>query len=146
MGKINWKRVFLGGLLAGVVLNVLGYATWAIYLGKLYRPALEALGNPIRESVGLYVFVVVMSFVVGILAIWLYAAIRPRYGAGPKTAVIAGIAFWILSGLLASISFGSLGLFPVSLLIIDSLTYLVTVVVATWLGAWIYQEQSQQGG
>src|SRR5207249_3963498 len=34
------------------------------------------------------------GFLVGIFAVWLYAAIRPRYGAGPKTALCAGAAVW----------------------------------------------------
>jgi hypothetical protein len=28
---------------------------------------------------------IVMDFVVGILTVWLYAAIRPRYGPGPSS-------------------------------------------------------------
>jgi hypothetical protein len=142
MGKINWTRVFLGGLLAGVVLNVLGFAAWAIYLGNAWRPEMEALGHPVHESAGLIVFSIVFYFVVGILAIWLYAAIRPRCGAGPKTAVLAGFAFWILGGLLPAISLGPLGLFSASVIALDSLTYLVIVVVGTLLGAWIYKEEA----
>ena len=52
MGKTNWNRVFLGGLLAGVVMIVLGFATYAIYLDKLWTPAMEALGLPTQMSVG----------------------------------------------------------------------------------------------
>jgi len=134
MGKINWTRVFLGGLLAGVVLNVLGYAAWAIYMRNAWGLELE--------SAGLLISSIVFYFVVGILAIWLYAAIRPRCGAGPKTAVLAGFAFWVLSGLLPAILLAPLGLFSASLLALDSLTYLVMVVVGTVLGAWVYKEES----
>ena len=140
MGKINWGRVFLGGLLAGVVFIVLGFAAYAMYLEELYVPAMEELGHPIQESVGFYVFSIVLSFVVGIFAVWLYAAIRPRYGAGAKTAVIAGLAFWILGGLFPAISFGFMGLFPANVLFVDGLTGLVICVVATFLGAWVYKE------
>jgi hypothetical protein len=141
MGKTNWKGVFLGGLLAGVVIIVLGFATYAIYLEELWTPAMEALGLPTQMSGGLYVFAVVISLIVGILAIWLYSAIRPRYGAGVKTALIAGIAFWVLSGLLTYISYGVMGMFPTNLLVIDGLTGLVILVVATLVGAWVYKEQ-----
>ena len=144
MGKINWSRVLLGGLLAGVVFIILGFASFALYLKKLYDPALEALGHPFAALTGVdYVVAIVFSFVVGILAVWLYAAIRPRYGAGPKTAVCAGLAFWALISLLPSISLSSMRLFPANVLLVDSLTTLVTCVVATLLGAWIYKEQSQ---
>jgi magnesium-transporting ATPase (P-type) len=143
MGKTNWNRVFLGGLLAGVVLIVLGFAAWAIYLQGLWSPEMEALGHPVDISGGGYVFSIIFSLVIGILAVWLYSAIRPRYGAGPKTAIIAGIAFWVLSSLIAAISLGSMGLFAARLLVIDSLTGLVLYVVATLLGAWVYKEESQ---
>ena len=141
MGKTNWNRVFLGGLLAGIVIIVLGFVTYAIYLEKLWTPAMEALGLSTQMSVGLYIYAVVMSLIVGILAIWLYSAIRPRYGAGVKTALIAGIAFWVLSGLLTYISFDVMGIFPTKLLVVDGLTGLVIMVVATLVGACVYKEQ-----
>ncbi len=142
MGKINWSRVLLGGLLAGVVFIVLGFAAYAMYLKRLYDPVLETLGHPFSASAGIYVFSIVFSLVIGILAVWLYSAIRPRYGAGAKTALCAGLAFWAFTSLFPNISIGSMGLFPASVLLIDSLTGLVTSVVATLAGAWVYKEQS----
>ena len=143
MSKMNWKRVFLGGLLAGVVIIVLGFAAYFIYLGDVWKPVMESLGYPMNETVGMYIGSIISSFVVGILAVWLYAAIRPRFGAKPKTALLAGFFFWILSGLLPDLSLGSSGMFPGKALIIDAITYLVIIVVATVLGAGIYKEPSQ---
>ena len=143
MSKMNRKRVFLGGLLAGVVIIVLGFAAYYIYLGNIWKPVLEAIGYPMEETVGMYIGSIIGSFVVGILAVWLYAAIRPRFGAGAKTAVMAGFFFWILSGLLPDLSFGSMGMFPAKALIIDCITSLVLMIVATLVGAWIYKEPSQ---
>ncbi len=142
MGKTNWTRVLIGGLLAGVILNVLGFGTWAVYLGKGWRAAVAALGRPLPESVGFLVLAIVLYFVIGILAVWVYAAIRPRCGAGPKTALLAGLVVWLLSGLLPTFSWGSMGLFSVRLLTIDVLTYLVILVVATLLGAWLYKDET----
>lgn len=144
MNKINLKRVLLGGVVAGIVFLVLGFASYFLYLGDEWKAVMEDLGYPIDETAGMYIYSIVACFVVGILAVWLYAAIRPRFGAGPKTAFIAGFVFWILSGLFAYISFGTTGMFPVNLLIIDCLIYLVTVIVATLLGAWVYREETQQ--
>jgi hypothetical protein len=143
MGKTNWMRVLLGGLMAGVILNILGFATIAMYLREIWKPALEALNPAFNETTGFWIFWVVDYFVLGILAVWLYSAIRPRYGAGAKTAVIAGLAVWVLCGLSYAATSASFGLFPASLLVIDSITLLVMLVVATLLGAWVYKEQSQ---
>ncbi len=140
MGRTNWKLVFLGGLLSGIIMNILGFLALAVYLRKLWDPALEALNPTFRETMGFQAFWAVFYLVSGILAVWLYSAIRPRYGASPKTAFLAGFMFWVLSGLTFAVGLGSFGLFPVNLLVIDSLTYLIIVIVATLAGASIYQE------
>jgi hypothetical protein len=142
MGRINWTRVLYGGLLAGVILNVLDWGTWFLFLGKRWSAELEALGRPFHMSVSDIVIEIVMDFVLGILAVWLYALIRPRCGAGAKTALFAGVGLWVLTGLLPTIMWGSLRLFSVRLLTINVLTYLVMVIVATLLGAWVYKEQA----
>ncbi len=144
MGKINWSRVFAGGLLAGVVFIVLGWAAYAIYVGNLWNSALGALGHPPSAmTFGNYVAVIVLSLIGGILAIWLYSAIRPRYGAGPRTALCAGLTFWALGSLFPTISLGGMGLFSANLLVIDSLTSFIVTIVGTFVGAWVYKEQSQ---
>jgi hypothetical protein len=143
MGKINWNRVFLGGLLAGVVLIVLGYVTLAVYLRNVVDPELAALGHPVQQTVGFQMFWIVFNFISGILAVWLYAAIRPRYGAGPKTAICAGLAVWALQGLSYDASSAAFGLFQAKAVVADALTALVMYVLATLAGAWVYKEQSQ---
>lgn len=142
MGKISWRRVLMGGLLAGAVLNVLGYAAWVLFLGSRWGAALEALGRPLHMSLVDILILIVFYFVLGILAVWFYALIRPRCGPGPKTALFAGVALWVLNGLLPTISWGSLRLFSAGVLTLDVLTYLVEVIVATQLGAWLYKEEA----
>jgi hypothetical protein len=143
MGKINWIRVLLGGLLAGVVLIILGYLTLAIYLRNIFDPALAALGHPVHQTLGFQTFWIVFNLVSGILAVWLYSAIRPRYGAGPKTAICAGLAVWALQGLSYDAVSAAFGLFSGKAVLVDSLTALVLCVVSTLVGAWVYTEQSQ---
>jgi hypothetical protein len=142
VGKINGIRVLYGGLLAGVILNGLDFGAWFLLLGKRWTAALEALGHPMHMSGSDMVIGIVMDFVLGILAVWLYALIRPRCGAGAKTALFAGLAFWVLTGLLPTIMWGSMKLFSVRLLTIDVLCYLVMVIIATLLGAWVYKEEA----
>ena len=100
--------------------------------------ALQALGKTPSESTTTILWWCIWSFVLGISAVWLYAAIRPRYGAGAATAVRAGIAVWVLSCVLMTITLTNLDLFPfMPLAVIWSL---VGDVVATLAGAWLYKE------
>ena len=143
MGKINWTRVLIGGLIAGVVLNVLWFAVWGPLVGRSLSAALLALGHPMPETVGTMVLLVVLGFLMGILAIWLYAAIRPRYGAGPGTALLAGVAAGLLFGVLPDIGWGlTLRLIPGKVWTADAVFSLVAMIIATLLGAWVYKEQA----
>ena len=143
MGKTNWMRVFLGGLLASVVMFVLGWVTYTIYLFELWNSALAALGHPMKATAVGAVIPIVLTLAIGISAIWLYSAIGPRFGAGPKTAVIAGLAVWIMYILFFALNMAPYGLFPAKMLMIDAITNLARLVVATLIGAWVYREPSQ---
>jgi type III secretory pathway component EscS len=142
MGKTNWARVLIGGLIAGVVLNWLSFAAWWFFIRPTLIATLQALGRPAQETVGAAVLMVVLFFLVGILATWLYAAIRPRYGAGPGTAVLAGLAAGLMLGVFPDIGWGmTLRLIPGKVWAADAVMSLVVIIVATVLGAWVYQEQ-----
>jgi len=79
---------------------------------------------------------------VGLFAIWLYAAIRPRYGAGLKTAIVAGAAVWALGYVANTIPAAAMHIFPRRLLALGLVAGLVEALVATVLGAWLYKEAS----
>jgi hypothetical protein len=82
---------------------------------------------------------VLWGFLVGMFAVWFYAAIRTHYGAGMKTAVIGGLAVWFLGYLLASVPPLVLHLFPTRLMLVGLAVGLVEAIVGTVAGAWIYR-------
>jgi hypothetical protein len=143
VGKINWTRVLLGGLIAGIVGNIFQFAVWVPLVGRSLSPALQTLGHPMQVTLAATVLMVVLIFVMGILAIWLYAAIRPRYGAGPGTAALAGVAAGVFMMVLPDIGWGlTLRLIPATVWVEDAVIGLVAIVIATVLGAWVYKEQA----
>jgi hypothetical protein len=75
----------------------------------------------------------------GILIVWTYAAIRPRLGAGPKTAVIAGLIPFIGVALIL-LGFTQAGFFSMALFLKGSLASLITISVGAVVGAWVYKE------
>jgi len=89
MGKINFGRVILGGIVAGIVGDILGYLVDGLMLAPQWAAGMKALGRP-ELSVSQSVAFSIIGLVYGILMVWLYAAIRPRYGPGPQIAVLAG--------------------------------------------------------
>jgi hypothetical protein len=143
VGRVKWGRVVLGGLLWFVVYTLLGAAAAFLYLMREGREAFEQIGLRVVSHMsdpGFFTFVIVLTLVSGILSIWLYAAIRPRYGPGPKTAVTAGIAIWILAQLLPLLYWSQLLGLPTRLVVLNQVTTLVIGVTATLAGAWLYKE------
>jgi hypothetical protein len=140
MGKVNWTRVILGGLLAGVVIDIAEGIMSGLVLDEQWTAAIEALGKSAAMSGGAIAVVNILGFVIGIFVVWLYAAIRPRYGAGPKTAAGAGAAVWLIAYLIPSVFPVIMDFFPAALMVISLSVGLVEIVAATLLGAWIYKE------
>ena len=139
MQPINWARVILGGLLAGLVIDAFEFVMNGVIFAQDMEAAMKALGKEVGGAQ--MAMFVVWGFLVGIFAVWLYAGIRPRYGAGPRTAVLAGLAVWVLGYLLASVTPIALELFPMRLMAIGMIVGLVEVIVATLVGARVYREE-----
>ena len=90
-------------------------------------------------SGGLVAFLLILNLVEGTWAMWLYAAIRPRYGAGPKTAAVAGFSWWVISSLIDA-TWGSFGFVPARALLGPMAASLPAILVAALVGAWLYKE------
>src|SRR5260370_21401762 len=139
MGKINFGRVLLGGLVAGIVLSV---GEWVLN-EKVLGAQMKALMKTHRfdEPPGYFVPVAIaLTVLLGVVIVLGYAAIRPRFGAGAKTAIIAALFAWfgiyLYNGIIQGILFGT----PRDMLLIILAWGLAEYIVATLVGAWLYKE------
>jgi len=140
MGKINIGRVVIGGVVAGIVMDLLGYLVDGLMLAEKWSDDMILLGKSEFSTTQLIEFNL-LGIVSGLVAIWIYAGIRPRFGSGLMTAIYAGVAVWILGVLLPNASFMYVtGLFSRYLTLYTTLGGLVEVVVGTIAGAALYQE------
>lgn len=140
MGKINVARVIGGGLVAGVIINVIEGVMNGVVLAGPWAEQMKSLNRSPAGSGGEIAALNVWGFVVGILAVWLYAAIRPRFGAGPKTAVIAGMVVWMTISVMGSAVNVILGIFRLDLMLIGIGYEFVEMILAALAGAYIYKE------
>jgi hypothetical protein len=140
--KINKSRVVLGGMAAGAIIFIVTgvvngamlkteFETWARGMGGLI--------HPLSQSASLGVWAL-MNLIHGIAGVWIYAGIRPRYGAGPKTALIAGLALWIVSKFAVGLDFLALGILPSGLIAGQVIGSLVAIMSGVFVGAWLYKE------
>jgi hypothetical protein len=139
MGKINLQKVIVGGLIAGVVLNVIDYVVFNILLKDQMAAAMAALNRPPISGgqIGWFVF---LDFVAGVFLVWLYAAVRPRFGAGPATATKAGVAAWFVGNLLVTGFMWPMAIWPHSVMVVTTLIGLAEWSLATVIGAKFYTE------
>jgi hypothetical protein len=141
MGKINYGRVILGGLVAGIVLNVLAWLVDGYMLAKLWSDGMRILLHPAAFSTRTLVLFNLIGFAAGIALVWIYAAIRTRFGAGVKTAVYAGLACWFIGTLLPNASFMyAAKLFGGRLTLYTTLGGIVELLAAAIVGASLYKE------
>lgn len=141
---INTQKVVVGGVVAGVVAFVLDFLLNGLLLAGRWEEAMNSLNPALAEgmeSPGAMVGVVVLDLLWGIALVWLYAAIRPRFGPGAGTAFKAALIGWVL----AAISYASLavmGVFSWGLYVLGALCWLVVSVGAALIGGRLYQEDA----
>src|ERR1700686_1935728 len=139
MGKINFGRVLLGGLVAGLLMNIGEYVLNDKVLGSQMKAYFSLHNFPMPEGKAIAI-AVIMVFVLGIVMILGYAAIRPRFGSGPKTAIIAGLFAWFGGYFFNNILGAAFGFVPTNILAILLVWGLVEYLVAALVGAWLYKE------
>jgi len=144
MGKINMQKVLIGGLIAGVFLNIVDYVQFGVVLKDQMAAAMQAINKPAMTNAQIPYFVV-LDFVAGVFLVWLYAAIRPRFGAGPMTAAKAGIAGWFVGGLLVTLFMWPMETMPHNLMITTTVVGLVSWTLAAVIGAKFYTEGAGVG-
>jgi hypothetical protein len=82
-----------------------------------------------------------LDVVLGIVLVWLYAAIRPRFGPGPRTAFCAAVFVWIIS-MIAYYGYMQIGMMSSGLWWEFGLAGLVTLTIAAMIGGRFYKEES----
>ena len=142
MAKINIPKLMVGGLLAGVVLSVIDVAMYGAILKAPMAVAWKSVGRPTMTDAQRDLEVplsILLDFVAGVFLVGVYAAIRPRFGAGPRTALKAGLASWFLASVLCG-ALTAQGVMPLGVMMITTLVLLVEYPVAAVIGAKFYTE------
>ena len=139
---INTSKALVGGLAAGVVNNIVGFVAF----GMLLAPRMEAEAVAVapqlqgRGMSGSAIAInVIAGFVVGMLLVWLYAAMRPRFGAGMKTASYAALAVWVC-GFVFHLDWLLVGLMTPATYMLASIAAFIQVIAAAAVGGMLYRE------
>jgi len=139
---INTQKVVVGGIVAGVVMIVIDFISNMFILGARMKAEADAFKPGMSDQMmqGPAVITnIVMSLILGILLIWTYAAVRPRFGPGLKTATYVAFLFWILAGIFYS-GYMHMGMMSAGLWWSFAFVGLVNFLLSAWAGAKFYTE------
>ncbi len=139
MGRINLVRVLIGGLIAGVVINVFEYVLNGVLLADQWPALMKSISRPALGMNEIVIFQV-LGFLQGLVAVWTYAAIRPRFGAGPMTAIVAALLTWVTAYIFVDAMPTIMGIYPMGMTLMMVGVGLAEIVAATLAGAYFYKE------
>ena len=139
MGGINTGKLLLGGFLAGLVYNCGQSVVHLLVLAEQSAAFTEGMNlpEPTGWDIGIYWL---LGFFIGFVMMFIYAGFRPRFGAGPKTAVIAASKVFVLAELIPALFWITSGAYGFGEYLPFLISTLVILVVAGVVGAWPYSE------
>jgi len=144
---INAPRALLGGITAGATRiagqGLLDSALLTAFHGSAGARLDPSFARALTSSTGT-VGIMTIQLLLGIATVFLYAAMRPRFGGGSRTAIGAGLATWAAAAALWSVT--------VMLHLVPWMAYLTRVavalpisLVAALAGARLYRELDATG-
>jgi hypothetical protein len=143
MAKINWGRLVVGSLVAAVIMFFTDGFIHERLVNTDWHSVYEGLRAAEPEEHGSNVaYFALFELGRGFIAMLFYATMRVYFGAGPKTAIIAGIASWVAFSFAGPAQFIPLGFFSTALWLKVGALHLITSILATLAGAWLYKAPS----
>lgn len=139
MSGINVVRVLLGGVIAGFIIIFGEFVLNGFILAEQWA-ALREIHNVQELSDAQYAGGALLTLTYGIVLVWIYAAIRPRFGPGPRTAIVAALTFWLIAYALFLMSMWTSGFVTFDIAAVSILWGLIEAPAAALAGAWFYRE------
>jgi hypothetical protein len=139
---INTQKVVVGGIVAGVVMTVIGFVSNMFILGARMKAESDAFKPGLADQMmqgPAIITNIVMNLILGIALVWTYAAIRPRFGPGLKTATYVAALFWLLASIFYS-GYMHMGMMSAGLWWSYAIVGLVNFFLSAWAGAKLYSE------
>jgi hypothetical protein len=144
MARINWGRLLLGALIAAIIMFVTDGFIHERLVNTDWRAVYAGLRAAEPEPHGSsMVYFAIYELGRGFIAMLFYVTMRAFFGAGPKTAALAGIAGWVAFSLTGPAQFIPLGFFSTALWVKVGALHLLISILATIAGAATYRETRQ---
>jgi hypothetical protein len=145
MSGINLKRLLLSAVAAGFVIWLIEGAGAVMLYMEIMEARLAELGLSMQMSGSVMAITIGVSLITGFSIMFFYAAVRPRFGPGPRTAILVAVVLWLGGYFLSLVGYYLAGIYPSHLLVQWGAVGLVEMMLAALLGGWIYREAPVSG-
>lgn len=143
MAKIQLGRVVIGGVIAGILINASDVLLGGVVLGDVNRQIVGANGAPDSATLAASaIWKLLRGFILGFVALYIYAGIKPRFGASSHAAVAAGIVVWTIHYAFGAVGHTLAGEYQLTSLLVHCSWTLAAAVSATILGSRFYRERA----
>jgi len=138
---MNLGKVVTGGLLAGLLFNIGDFLINGFVLAADGQELARRFGTDpaaLMSFAGIAPWLAV-DFLMGLLVVFTYAAMRPRFGPGAKTAIVAAFVPFAAATLVLS-GFTSMGMMTTGMLVRGAIASIVNMSIGAIAGAAVYSE------
>jgi hypothetical protein len=138
--KIDTGKLAAGSLLAALVMAICDWLSNNYVMADDWERVarLRNVDTTAMTSNAEFAVLIVSNVLLGFLLVFTYAAIRPRFGRGPATAVVASFIVFLPQAIYMATLAGSF--FTWNVFIRSGALLLVGTLAAGLSGAWIYSE------
>lgn len=142
MKKINFGRVILAGFAAGLTflfVEIILEGSVRLIFGICESKMFQEAFNIAPSGILFHILNIGIFFMICILIMWVYAAIRPRFSSNAKAAIVTSLIFWLFAFLFTA-NHINLGIFPLDLYFLNMGFNLIELPVAILVGSYLYKE------
>ena len=139
MGTIKIAGVVAGGLLAGAIWQIVSFA-WVTFVLAEELEAILRRFNASALPPQSFLVHLTTALAGGVLLVWLYAAMRSRFGWGLRSALIAGFVVWLFSFVTFMATAVVMNMFSRRLAFLAGLGGMIATSLAAFVGTSAYKD------
>jgi hypothetical protein len=142
MKKINLGRVLLAAFVASLsflFIETVLEGTFYLITGVSERELLKEASMSLPTGFLFYAVTIVYLYLVCVLMMWIFAAIRPRFKTHLSAALATSLVFWLFAFLFV-VNYSNIGLYPLKLGLLSMGFNIVELPSSLILGSLVYKE------
>lgn len=122
-----------------IIINIIAQSILGDRIQHELNTWMQGSADKFNMSIGAIAAGILMEFIIGIILVWLYAAMYHQFGLKLRTTLYVAVCVWILGAIFFS-DFPLIGMISVFSYAILEVMQLLSLFAAMLVGAWVYDK------